>query len=145
MDLRLGREPPAFVRNYIGIPFLERGRSREGADCGGLAVIFFREQFGIEIEGDEFDYSVAGALKAFAKHKALAQCTRGWLQVDPGDEQFADALVMRTGRGLSHVGIIVARGWWLHTEEGCNSACERYAGLRLRNFTIYRQPQLVRG
>lgn len=141
----LHREPPAFVRDFIGIPFIERGRTRAGCDCGGLAVIFYRERFGIEIEADETDYAVAGPLKAFAKHKALQQTTRGWLQVDPGEEQFADILVTRTGRALTHVGILVARGWWLHTEEGFNSACERYGALKLRNFAIYRHPQLIGG
>ena len=140
---KLGREPPAWIRQYVGIEFRERGRTRAGCDCGGLAVIFYRERFGIEIEADETDYSVAGPLKAFAKHKALEQTTRGWLQVDPGGEQFADIMVTRTGRALHHVGIIVARGWWLHTEEGFNSGVERYSALKLRNYAVFRHPNLV--
>ena len=33
---------PGWVRDYVGIPFRERGRTPEGADCWGLVWLALR-------------------------------------------------------------------------------------------------------
>ena len=47
---------PKWVRKYIGIPFVERGRCREGADCWGLVRMVYIDQFGVTVPSFSDDY-----------------------------------------------------------------------------------------
>jgi cell wall-associated NlpC family hydrolase len=47
-----------------------------------------------------------------------------------GEEAAGDVVVLRTSGEPSHVGLVLARGWMLHTCAGTASTCEEYHGLR---------------
>ena len=37
---------PDWCRRFLKIPYLDRGRTRDGVDCYGLVMLVNREQFG---------------------------------------------------------------------------------------------------
>ena len=68
-------EPNTLVdKKFIGIPYVHQGKSFEGADCIGLAVLFLREQ-GVEVDYDDGNGRVM----------------RNWWQKNP--RRFMDAML----------------------------------------------------
>lgn len=110
--------------SYVGIPYLDCGRDRAGCDCYGLLCLVMRDLCGIALP------SFAGAYTTTADRAELARLIAGgldpWRQVVFGQERTFDAVLMRAGRLLSHVGIVVAPGRLLHVNEGSCSVIERY-------------------
>ena len=55
---------PPWVEPYIGIPFVEGGRSVAddgGLDCWGLVTLIYREHYGIELPSYDGPYWKKGA------------------------------------------------------------------------------------
>ena len=42
-------DPPAWVNGYVGIPWRELGRDRDGCDCWGLFRLIMAERFGVAL------------------------------------------------------------------------------------------------
>jgi cell wall-associated NlpC family hydrolase len=150
--------PPAWASDYIGLPFLVRGRDARGCDCWGLVRLVLGERFGIEVPSYAGDYETIedhGRLAALVnkgisttetqRHREREGRAPGaprdprclyasvvhpaWSEVDPGQECPGDVLLLRL-RGLPiHVGLLVAKGWMLHTREATGSVLERLDGL----------------
>lgn len=60
-------QPPAWCADYIGVPFLERGRDRAGCDCWGLVRLVLAERFGVAVP------SYAGDYATIADHGRLSE------------------------------------------------------------------------
>lgn len=101
-------------RQYCGIPFKAGGRTREGGlDCAGLALLWLREQLGIDLVGpDTTDKEAAG------KHAApiLQNHFRG--MGNRGDLIF---FRKETEDWPSHVAVHLGGDKLLHTLSGCES------------------------
>jgi cell wall-associated NlpC family hydrolase len=117
---------------YVGIPYSDKGR--DGAlDCWGLLVKVYREQLGIELPSYSDRYVTT------ADRDALDRLIRGeleepWRAVAPGDEMGFDAVLMREGRFVRHVGLVTEPGRLLHiSPDGICSAIERYRDGLLKN------------
>ena len=39
-----------FISHWVGTPWLERGRSKDGIDCWALVVRYYKDVLGIELE-----------------------------------------------------------------------------------------------
>jgi predicted phage tail protein len=111
----------AWTCQYIGIPYRERGRGRDGADCWGLVRLVYAEQLGHALPGFEERYT--GSQDA-AVPEMLARAKEGWARRKSG-AQPGDVVLFRVMGRLSHVGIVVAPGLFLHTREGYASVVER--------------------
>ncbi|MEN6535655.1 MAG: NlpC/P60 family protein [Bryobacteraceae bacterium] len=113
----------AFDR-FVGIPYLDRGRSIVGCDCYGLLWMVFRELRGIELpsHGDRY---VTGA-----DREAMARLIAGelddWHEVEASQETAFDGVLMREGKFPRHIGIVTAPGMVLHVQRGETSRIERY-------------------
>ena len=96
---------------YVGIPFLDGGRTRAGVDCWGLVRIVYEEEFGIALplydEGYEDTLDSASIEEIFDEERAA------WAPVQvprPGD-----AVMLRILSYPCHVGVVVDRRFFLHT------------------------------
>jgi hypothetical protein len=97
--------------DYIGIPYQERGRTREGCDCWGLVRLVFAEQYGIELPSYDYDGDPRRQAALIAEH---AKDGTWQEQTEP---VAGDVLVLRQLRVAGHVAVCDGDGF-LHCEEG---------------------------
>lgn len=117
--------------DYIGLPFSPDGRNRDGLDCWGLVCLIYHERLGIDLpdyRGIFVDQSLS-SLKAAAR--AYASGKESWQRVDA--PQMYDVVMLRTGKYLWHVGIVIDNRRMLHVMEGIDSTIEEYTGLMWKN------------
>ncbi|WP_027517888.1 NlpC/P60 family protein [Bradyrhizobium sp. WSM1417] len=109
---------------YVGIPYLERGRSISGCDCYGLVRLVLAELRGAELPS--FVEAYVSATDRAALARLIAGEIAPWQPVAFGEERPFDGVLMRAGRLLSHIGLVVEPGRLLHVSEGEESRIERY-------------------
>lgn len=136
-------EPPTWVSEYVGLPFLERGRTPEGYDCWGLCRAVLAAQFDIALP------SYAEGYESVADHERLtglieAGREQDWSEIAAGQEQPGDVLLLRMSGLPIHVGVLVSPGWMLHTRAATGAVLERFDGLAWgqRVLGIYRHATL---
>jgi cell wall-associated NlpC family hydrolase len=106
---------------WIGRPFVPRGRGPEGLDCYGLVREVSREHFATELPPwDDYADTRDRARLAEVVEEAMGKFER---VIAP---RAGDLVLFRVGGFPCHVGIVVAKPWFLHTLEGCDSALERW-------------------
>lgn len=135
----------SWAGKYIGTPYVERGRALGGADCWGLCRLVWEIECGIIVPSYlKNSYQDTGDRDADAKlvqQAVLAERTK-WHEVEVGEEQEFDAVIMRLlGRPI-HIGVVVNPGLMLHCEVGHNAVAERYDSLKWEKRIIgfYRHP-----
>ncbi|MBN9243373.1 MAG: C40 family peptidase [Mesorhizobium sp.] len=109
---------------YVGIPDLAKGRTRDGADCWGLAMLVYREELGIDLPDHAAEYlddRDAAEIAAIAGREKVAG---RWQKVE--EPRLFDLLLFTVGGHDSHVGIYVAPGQMLHTIKGDYAKIGRY-------------------
>lgn len=101
---------------FVGIPYAELGRGRDGADCWGLACIIYHEELGITLP----DY--LGTYTSVEEHGEIAALIGAgaasplWLPVE-GPAVAFDIAVFRRGRLSTHVGIVIRHGLMIHMQD----------------------------
>lgn len=124
---------PAWVADYLAIPFVEGGRARDGADCYGLVRLVLADRFGIAIP-----LQSAGAYTSDLDKNAraeLAERVRAtlaeWREVPRPDIAPGDVLLLRVeGRPL-HVGVALdPAGLFLHSEIDIGPHLDDWTGAR---------------
>lgn len=119
---------------FVGLPWLDRGRDRSGLDCWGLLSIVYAERFGIELPSFRDDYMTVADGDAVV---ALLEGRReGWTEISEGTEQAGDVLLMSVGGRPRHVGVVVGGERVLHIEPGAGSIIESYRSFRLRRRVL---------
>jgi cell wall-associated NlpC family hydrolase len=121
----------AQLRDYVGIPFVNHGRSTEqhgGLDCWGLVLAAARQVFGREFP-DYCDYKEA---EKICDVSPLFEGRRDWRQVEAGRERAGDVVVLRIAGHATHAGLVVRPGLMLHTMTFCHSCIESYRGAKWR-------------
>ena len=121
---------PAWTADYVGLPFKEGGRDRQGLDCYGLLRLVINDRFAGAVPEYE-----GIAYRADADKDLLAalmdERVRLWMPIRVGEEQPGDGILLRVMGRPIHVGVVVAKGWMLHVEKDCDSLLERFtAGSR---------------
>lgn len=108
---------------YISIPFADHGRSKQGADCWGLARIIYKEELGIDLP-TLLDY------ENIKDGKSIAQLYEkehiDWQEVKIGDEQPYDILVFKILGFPTHIGIVIDKGVMIHCEYGIGTHVSEY-------------------
>jgi cell wall-associated NlpC family hydrolase len=130
--------PPAWVADYIGLPFADNGRTRDGVDCFGLLRLVLSERFGIHLP------AFAGAVVSTEDAAEIARIIRGemqpWAEIPKGHARAGDVVLMRLRNQPCHVGLVVSPvrsgAWMLHAEVGTDSCLDSYDGARWRGRVI---------
>ncbi|MBN8189557.1 C40 family peptidase [Salipiger thiooxidans] len=98
--------------DFVGIPHLDLGRGRAGADCYGLLRLVYAELLGIDLP------SFSGAYTSCEEHAHLGALVAGEADAGPwrpvGEIRAYDALLFRVGRHDCHVAVAVDRTRMLH-------------------------------
>lgn len=106
---------------YIGVPYKERGRDRDGWDCLGLTRIVLRDEIGFEIPS--FDEHYAQAYDAEQTQRiARGEAALRGESVALGDERTFDVILFK---GLPlHCGVVIEPGFMLHVRRGGVGTCK---------------------
>jgi cell wall-associated NlpC family hydrolase len=114
---------------YIGLPWLDRGRTPAGVDCWGLVRLVYAGELGIDLPNRADDYSNAGDRHAILP--LVEEARPDWTRISGGAGARFDLVLIR--QAPWHVGVIVGRGLMLHIPEGGTSCIEPYTTGRWGN------------
>ena len=125
-----------WARNYMGIPFKNMGRDRKGADCWGLIVIVYKQEYNVQLP--LYAEQAYESLNVRQVGEIIRDRKPGLLEsfTEVNDPKQGD-IVLLLGRGIPrHVGIYVGEElghpYLLHTTSARGqSYCER---LTAKNF-----------
>lgn len=146
-----------WAERYVGVPFLDGGRTLDGCDCWGLVRIVLAERAGIEVPS--YDAISALDLIRVARQVGRSLDVAPWrTRVAVGDERVLDVAVLRVHRSVergsgtdprmpAHVGVIVGPGLVLHAQDGVNSVVQPIADQAIwrRIIGIFRHDALAGG
>jgi cell wall-associated NlpC family hydrolase len=113
-----------WANDYVGIPYQNRGRSPEGADCWGLVCLVYAKELSIILPALTAQYQ--NAADAAEIDALVMNQSPLWTPISEARE--FDLVLLRVGRHPCHVGIVVWPGTMLHLLRGCNAVVERYNG-----------------
>ena len=119
---------PFWAGHYIGLPFLDHGRDRNGLDCWGLVRLVMAEQFGIALPSYVDEYQRTTQVEKISA--LIGRESQKWKIVPTGKEMCGDVAVLRVRGKPMHVGFVLGDQQMLHIELGINSVIERYTGAR---------------
>ena len=115
------------VAELVGIPYLELGRTLQGADCWGICLIAGRHLFGLEFP--EFFYSAADMLDEACEHIRRETSGPRWTALPEGGPYPRAAIHIFRVKGYeTHCGIHLGGGEFLHSLAGRNSCVESLFG-----------------
>jgi hypothetical protein len=104
---------------YIGLPYQENGRNEQGIDCWGLARLFYKNELNIELPSYTELYDGSYDPKAVA---AINYYKDTWTKVY--SPQMGDLCLFKIMGELSHVGVYIDSGKFLHSRDGKDSVIE---------------------
>jgi probable lipoprotein NlpC len=120
--------PVQWAREYVGIPFKERGRDRDGVDCWGLACLVYRDRFGIRLPDYRDRYLNTEASDDISR--IIDSEADGWTEIPTTSAMCGDVVLFRILGKPTHIGIEVGDGYMLHAERGVGVVIERHDKLR---------------
>lgn len=115
--------------SLIGVPFLDRGRTRAGVDCWGAVTVVFQEQLGITLP----PWDTIGHQERAAIAATVVKSLPEWTPVPPGSEQAFDVIVLRVHGRPIHCALVIAPGLMLHAQPGTAVCAEPYSAPRWRS------------
>jgi probable lipoprotein NlpC len=130
---------------YVGLPFKDGGRDRDGLDCYGALALIYREEFAITLPTYEGAYVSAHERDEVAALLAQRIPADAWTPVT-GSPRVGDAVVFRVLNQPWHVGVMVSPTEFLHVEAAQGTATiERLDSFRWarRRHAVYRHPRLA--
>lgn len=121
--LATGQSPPAWLSDFIGVPYREGGYDLTGWACWGPVYEAYRRR-GIPLP----TYSEHGGRSTADQEEIQALMTRDvvrWQEIALGEAQLWDVLIFRVA-GLWHCGLVVEPPWFLHCLVKSKTTRERW-------------------
>lgn len=120
-------------KQYMGVPFKDHGRSKEGVDCWGLVWLIYKEQLGITLPDFGCCYQnadVRSDIQCAMNKYTLEQWNR---DVTKLPKQVGDVLVFKRGGIETHIGLWISEGTMIHIQRPQGVSIERYDTIRWKN------------
>jgi probable lipoprotein NlpC len=114
--------------NYIGIPFVEKGRDDSGVDCWGLVRLVYANHLGI------FLPSYIEAYESTLDRETLKDIIKTQAEYyweEPKKPEEFDVIMLRMHGLVTHMGIVTKPGHMIHCMHDINTTHERYDSLAL--------------
>ena len=116
---------PAWINQYVGLPFAEHGRDRAGVDCWGLVRLIYQEQFGVTLP------SYAEAYRTTADAEEIGALVRkvtatSWESVPLPEARLGDVLMLRVRNQSMHCALVLTPPSFLHIQRGSDAVVERW-------------------
>lgn len=126
--------------DYVGIPYCDGGRDRDGVDCAGLVCLVYKEQFKINVD-DHFDPYIMDAPELIAQ-KLTEVAQKQFVPTEhPKD---GDVVLMWMLGTRSHVGILCDGGKAvMHVQKGMHTAIvsKNHESIANRIDSFWRRPE----
>lgn len=130
-----------WAERYVGLPFADHGRDRNGVDCWGLVRLVLKEQKDIDVPsyGETSALDLAKVAGIIARESAIEP----WIPVK--DVEPFDVAVMHRRKDTVHVGIMVTKELILHIEEKTASVLVpiSHSSVCFRNPKFYRHRDMM--
>lgn len=107
------------LEKYIGLKYKEKGRDFDGLDCWGLARLFYKNEFKIDLPSFSSEYTQTDVQRI---EELIAQYKEGWESTEQPEE--GSIVLFRVLGSESHVGIVINKEQFLHVRENQDSAIE---------------------
>lgn len=108
------------IEKYIGIPYRSRGREKS-LDCWGLVMLFYKNEMGVNLSSlGGYENSENGEQ---VNRVINQESAANWNKV--GTPKAGDVVVFRMGRHISHVGVALEGGKFLHSIKNRQTCVER--------------------
>lgn len=104
---------PGWVAHYLGIPFAEKGRTRQGVDCYGLVRLIYQEQRSVELPSYTEGYVTTDDKQEIAALMNQEVSAR-WKEIPMPTIQLFDCLIFRVLGHPMHVGLALDHPWFIH-------------------------------
>ena len=95
------------INDYVGIPWLKGGNTKQGADCWGLATLVLRDVFGINIKEYANSKATCSELRQIIETESKSNRWRQVKKPSIGDLVVVD----------KHIGVFVGDDRMLHAIE----------------------------
>lgn len=76
--------------NYIGIPFKDKGRDIKGCDCYGLVMLYYKNEFNIDIPDTNIIPNQTGSIM----RNFLNEIEKHWIKIDKPEKGCVVAMAM---------------------------------------------------
>lgn len=133
------------IDGYIGIPYVDKGRKLDGADCWGLVRIVHMQEAGIEIPSYG-DISEKDLLRVVREMKAGLESDI-WVDVADRPRAAMDVVVMTKLDEVAsfpyHVGIMMSPTRMLHTVRAAASHMSRLSDPTIKIIGFRRHKDLA--
>lgn len=113
---------------YIGLRYLDNGRTESGVDCWGLARLFYKQEYDIDLPSYSEEYSGGTDARILQVVELYRDNWEESTQPEAGDLCLFNML----GEPM-HVGVYVGNNKFLHSRSGSDSVIESLSNLKWKN------------
>lgn len=115
-----------FVDRAMNVPFKPKGRDYDGWDCWGMFRCAYRDVRGILLPSFAEEYTSTRPSKDLSELVASGRDRIDqWTRLAPGDAlNVMDGIILRYLGLPVHIGLVISKHKFLHTEAGINTIVE---------------------
>jgi len=120
------------MREYLGIQYVDFGRTKEGLDCWGLCYLIAKEKFNYELPVFSNHYASASdgeSVSDLVESEKLKQ----WDKIDINKYEEGDIIVFRVAGFPCHVGTFIGKNKFIHILKGSEVTIESLDSIVWRN------------